>query len=100
MSTPWSAGEVPASPGRPGTVTLVEGSTFCISQSSGDILPGEPQGLFVQETRVLSGWSLIVDGWPAESLTVQQAGRYARRSADAVGALADGTMLLARPFSY
>jgi len=31
-------------------VILVEGPAFCISQSSGDILPGEPQGLFVQET--------------------------------------------------
>ena len=41
MTTPWSAGEGPAIPGLPGAVTLVEGSTFCISQSSGDILPGE-----------------------------------------------------------
>ena len=58
-------------------MTLVEGSTFCISQSAGDILPGEPQGLFVQDTRVLSGWSLTVDGRPAEPLTVQRADPYA-----------------------
>jgi glycogen debranching enzyme len=77
VTTSWSAGEASAIPGQPGTVTLVEGSTFCISQSSGDILPGEPQGLFVQDTRVLSGWSLTVDGRPAEPLTVQQADPYA-----------------------
>ena len=45
---------------RPGlrgaTVTIVEGSMFCITQTSGDILPGEPQGLFVHDTRVLSRW--------------------------------------------
>ena len=100
MTTPWSAGEAPAIPGLPGTVTLIEGSTFCISQSSGDILPGEPQGLFVQDTRVLSGWSLTVDGRPAEPLTVQRADPYAAaflgRLPPPPGAPADAAMLVVR----
>ena len=100
MSTPWSAGEAPATPGVPGTLTLIEGSTFCISQSSGDIVPGEPQGLFVQDTRVLSSWSLTVDGRPAEPLTVQQANPYAAtflgRLPPPPGAPANATMLLVR----
>jgi N-terminal domain of (some) glycogen debranching enzymes len=61
------------------TVTLVEGSTFCITQTSditqtgGDILLGGSRGLFVQDTRVLSRWSLTIDGRPADPLAVQQA---------------------------
>jgi glycogen debranching enzyme len=100
VTTPWSAGGAPAIPGLPGTVTLVEGSTFCISEYSGDILPGEPQGLFVQDTRVLSGWSLVVDGRPAEPLTVQRADPFAAaflgRLPPPPGAPADAAMLVAR----
>jgi glycogen debranching enzyme len=100
VTTPWSVGEAPAIPGLPGTVTLVEGSTFCISQSSGDILPAEPQGLFVQDTRVLSRWSLTIDGRPAEPLTVQRADPYAAaflgRLPPPAGAPADAAMLVVR----
>jgi glycogen debranching enzyme len=100
VTSPWSAGVSPAIPGPSDTVTLVEGSTFCISRSSGDILPGEPQGLFVQDTRVLSAWSITVDGRPAERLTVQQADPYAAaflgRLPPPPGAPADAAMLVVR----
>jgi glycogen debranching enzyme len=100
VTAPWSSGEAPAISGPPGTVTLVEGSTFCISQPSGDILPAEPQGLFVQDTRVLSGWSLTVDGRPAELLTVQRADPYAAaflgRLPPPAGAPGDAAMLVIR----
>ena len=46
---------------------------FCITQTSGDILPGEPQGLFVHDTRVLSRWSMTSNGGPSGLLAVQQA---------------------------
>ena len=46
---------------------------FCITETSGDILPGEPQGLFVPDTRVLSRWSMTINGGPAGPLAVQQA---------------------------
>jgi len=57
-------------------VTLVEGSTFCISERWGDIRPGYEQGLFVRDTRVLSRWELTVDGAAPLPLTVQQAQPY------------------------
>src|SRR5690349_6581808 len=45
-----------------GVVTLVEGSTFCISGRSGDLVPGAAQGLFYQDTRILSTWQVRVAG--------------------------------------
>ena len=100
MTRPWSAGEAPVSHGTPGgTVTLVEGSTFCISGPGGDIRPGRAQGLFVRDTRVLSRWELAVDGRTPQPLTVQQAEPYAAaflgRMPPPAG-LADSTLLVVR----
>lgn len=50
-------------------VTLVEGSTFCVSGTNGDITPHHSDGLFVQDTRVLSRWQLRVDGAEVEALS-------------------------------
>ena len=88
-------------PGLPGaTVTLIEGSNFCISEPGGDITPGQPQGLFVQDTRVLSQWTLAIDGRTAEPVTVQQADPYAAafigRLPPPRGAPADAAMLVTR----
>ena len=78
MTGPWSAGEEPVSQGVPGgTVTLVEGSTFCISEAGGDIGQGQPHGLFVRDTRVLSRWALTIDARTPKPLTVQQSEPYA-----------------------
>ena len=87
--------------GLPGTtVTLVEGSTFCISESGGDIPGGQPQGLFVQDTRVLSRWTLTFDGRPAEPLTVRHEDPYAAafigRLPPPAGAAADAGLLVVR----
>lgn len=47
------------------TVTVVDGSSFCISGSSGDIRAELPHGLFFQDTRILSGYVIRCDGeWP------------------------------------
>src|SRR5215469_10913568 len=51
-------------------VTLIEGSTFCISEVGGDMLPDRPHGLFVRDTRMLSRWQLRVDGIEPQPLTV------------------------------
>jgi glycogen debranching enzyme len=67
------AGTVPPPPSLAssvGAVTLVEGQTFCISGQTGDVSPHFPQGLFVYDTRVLSGFELRVNGHPLEPLTV------------------------------
>jgi glycogen debranching enzyme len=53
-----------------GLVTLVEGSSFCVSGRSGDISPGHPQGLFFRDTRIVSQWELQVDAGTPEVLTV------------------------------
>ncbi|MET3205049.1 UNVERIFIED_ORG: glycogen debranching enzyme [Arthrobacter sp. UYEF13] len=52
-------------------VTLVEGSSFCISLPNGDIHPEHPHGLFVQDTRILSKWSLTINGQQLEPLTAE-----------------------------
>ncbi|SEQ70589.1 glycogen debranching N-terminal domain-containing protein [Arthrobacter sp. OV608] len=63
----WNADNA-AGPLGAGTVTLVEGSSFCISLGNGDIHPENPHGLFVQDTRILSHWSLTVNGQVVEEL--------------------------------
>lgn len=50
-------------------VTLVEGSTFCVSDANGNITPGFGDGLFVQDTRLLSRWVLRVGGVELEALS-------------------------------
>jgi len=52
----------------PGTVTLVEGSSFCVCAQSGDIDPGAAQGVYFRDTRLLSCWELRIDNEPVEPL--------------------------------
>ncbi|WP_334141028.1 amylo-alpha-1,6-glucosidase [Rhabdothermincola sp.] len=69
--SPWApAGPVASLVTDTGLVTLVEGSSFCVSGRSGDMLADLPHGLFVLDTRCLSRWELTVDGHPLEPLTV------------------------------
>lgn len=70
-----------------GTVTLVEGSTFCISEAGGDVAHGQLQGLFVRDMRVLSRWALAIDGADAEATdhaAVRTLRRHIHRSEAAV----------------
>lgn len=60
-----------ASPLGAGTVTLVEGSSFCISAPNGDMHAELPHGVFVHDTRILSGWVLTINGQPLESLAAE-----------------------------
>ncbi|MCU1517036.1 MAG: amylo-alpha,6-glucosidase [Pseudarthrobacter sp.] len=66
----WNA-DTAAGPLGAGTVTLVEGSSFCISLPNGDIYADNPHGLFVRDARILSGWRLSVNGQPLEPLTAE-----------------------------
>jgi glycogen debranching enzyme len=71
MAEPWTfSGEVPML-GAAGTVTLVEGSAFCISGRSGDMQPNLPQGLFFRDTRFLSRLELRINGQPPEPLEAE-----------------------------
>jgi glycogen debranching enzyme len=98
----WASASGPPLPSTDmAAVTLVEGSTFCISGISGDIQRDHPHGLFVADTRVLSCWRLAIDGEPVENLSALEnpaepyratfVGRTAPRRW-----LADSTMLVVR----
>jgi glycogen debranching enzyme len=66
----WNA-DTAAGPVGAGTVTLVEGSCFCISLANGDIHPEHPHGAFHEDTRILSRWNLTVNDQPLEPLTAE-----------------------------
>src|SRR6266498_151637 len=75
MTGPFNAGEA----AQTGGVTTVEGTTFCVSDASGDITPGAAQGLFHRDARVLSLWTLTLDG--LAPLSVQQPEAFRTRFA-------------------
>ncbi|MBH0777831.1 amylo-alpha-1,6-glucosidase [Nocardia bovistercoris] len=96
---PLNSGEPIALGGNGGSVTLVDGGTFCLSNRLGDVEPGRPHGLFFRDARVLSRWELLVDGKPAESLSVLSpeafAARFVLRRPPQSG-YADSTLLVLR----
>ncbi|WP_408638664.1 amylo-alpha-1,6-glucosidase [Nocardia gipuzkoensis] len=95
---PLNSGE-PTGFGGCGSVTLVEGGTFCLSNRLGDVETGKPHGLFFRDARVLSRWELLVNGKPAEPLSVLSpeafAARFVLRRPPQAG-LADSTLLVVR----
>jgi glycogen debranching enzyme len=100
MTEPWSSDQLPPGQGAAcSPVTLIEGSTFCISEMGGDIVPDRSHGLFVRDTRMLSRWELRVDGIEPQALSVQQPEPY---SATFLGRMppqagkADSTVLVVR----
>ena len=68
MPQPWTTSASATLAGADGIVTLVEGSSFCISSRSGEIDPGHPQGLFFRDTRFVSEMRLTLNGTPPEPL--------------------------------
>ncbi len=82
-----------------GQVTLLDGTTFCICEVSGDLRQGGAQGLFVRDTRLISRLELSINGHVPEPLAPQAREPYARlflgRMPPLPG-LADSTMLVAR----
>ena len=68
MPQPWTTSASATVGGADGIVTLVEGSSFCISSRSGEIDPDHPQGLFFRDTRFISELRLTLNGTPPEPL--------------------------------
>jgi glycogen debranching enzyme len=100
VAHPWTfAGESASLQAGAGTVTLVEGSSFCISGRSGDISPGSPQGLFFRDTRFLSRLELRVNGQQPEPLAAELtdpfSATFVLRSRPRPG-LADSTLVVFR----
>jgi glycogen debranching enzyme len=69
VTTTWAASGTSPRGGPGPDVTIVDGSTFCISGVNGDILT-TVEGLFLRDRRVLSRWLLEVEGSDLEPLTV------------------------------
>ncbi|WP_327143701.1 amylo-alpha-1,6-glucosidase [Nocardia sp. NBC_01327] len=94
-----NAGEPSALGGSGGAVTLVAGSTFCLSDRLGDVEPGTPYGLFHRDARVISRWELRLDGQRPEPLSVLSpeafTARFILRRPPRAGA-ADSTVLIVR----
>ena len=67
--TESGAQQIP-SPITPGTITLIEGTAFCVCLPSGDIVPSGTEGVFYRDTRLASRWELLVDGDPVEPMAV------------------------------
>ncbi|HZB70583.1 MAG TPA: glycogen debranching N-terminal domain-containing protein, partial [Acidimicrobiales bacterium] len=71
MAEPWTySGEVARLGAPDGSVTLVEGASFCLSGGNGDVRPGGADGLYLLDSRFLSRLELRVDGAPLEGLGV------------------------------
>ncbi|HVV36231.1 MAG TPA: glycogen debranching N-terminal domain-containing protein [Acidimicrobiales bacterium] len=69
MTAPWTFASEPPVLGAAGDVTsLVEGSSFCVSAASGDIVAGSPHGLFFRDSRLISRWELRLNGSRPEAL--------------------------------
>jgi glycogen debranching enzyme len=66
----------PATTGSGATVTLVEGSTFCVGPPSGDLRADGPEGLFFRDTRILSDWRLRLDDIRLQTLSSQRQEPY------------------------
>ncbi|GAB4583140.1 amylo-alpha-1,6-glucosidase [Nocardia sp. IFM 10818] len=94
-----NSGEPSTLGGVGGAVTLVEGSTFCLSDRLGDVEPGTPYGLFYRDARVLSRWELRLDGQRPEPLSVLNPeafhARFILRRPPRAGA-ADSSVLIVR----
>ncbi|WP_280385551.1 glycogen debranching N-terminal domain-containing protein [Nocardia wallacei] len=100
MNEIFNAGPpVPVNGGGGGTVTLVEASTFCLSDHLGDIHAGTSQGLFYRDARVISRWELRLDGHLPEHLSVLTPeafrARFVLRKLPRQG-VADSTVLVLR----
>ena len=66
MTGAWTPESEPTS--SDASVTLVEGSSFCLCTRTGDLRAEEPLGVYFQDTRILSRWDLTVDGECPEPL--------------------------------
>jgi glycogen debranching enzyme len=88
VADPWNfAGESVAVGGLGGTITLVEGSAFCISDAAGDIHAASAQGLFFRDVRLVSTLELRVNGKRPEPLAGTSTDPFAAVFVGRVGGL-------------
>jgi glycogen debranching enzyme len=91
----WLQSSESASLGDPKErVMLVSGQTFCLSDRHGVMSPGLPHGLFIGDTRVMSGLRLTIDGHQPEALGVAEEGGAAASFVGRTGTSVDRRRLL------
>ncbi|NNF55738.1 MAG: amylo-alpha-1,6-glucosidase [Acidimicrobiales bacterium] len=83
--SPWTFAGESAALGD-SSVTLVDGTSFLVCSRSGDVTPGSVEGLFMVDTRVLSGWRLLLNTQRVDALSVSPNGPF---SATFVGRVHD-----------
>jgi glycogen debranching enzyme len=93
MSSPWIFEGRPTAIGDEAAVTVLEGTSFCLSSHTGDVLRGRIAGLFVRDTRLLSRWEVAVDGAEVHGLTCAVEQPFAARFVGEV-TFDDGTHVL------
>jgi glycogen debranching enzyme len=93
MSSPWVLAG-PASTVDSDTITLMDGTSFCISSRTGELPAGAASGLFIRDTRVLSGWSLSVDGESLRPLVCEAGASFSARFVSEVGDDRDTRLLV------
>jgi glycogen debranching enzyme len=97
--TALNAGEPALITDAGGTVSLVEGSTFCLSDGAGDVRSGTTHGFFFRDARMLSRWELRLDGRAPHALSVITpeafTARFVLRRPPTAGQ-ADSTLLVVR----
>lgn len=71
----WNSDTLAGSTGA-GAVTIVQETSFCVSDEAGDIHPDRPHGFFFQDTRLLSSWSLRLNGRAVEGLSAAAPQHY------------------------
>src|SRR5919199_1676207 len=56
------------------TISILDGSTFLVSDMRGDIdaSPDQPHGFFFRDTRFLSRWTLTANGSPLDVLSTDE----------------------------
>jgi glycogen debranching enzyme len=91
--TPWTFADAPGTLGD-GAVTVMEGTTFCISDQVGDLPCGPASGLFVRDTRMLAHWRLTVGGVRPTPTTVSLEESFAALFASSVPSEVPGVDLL------
>ena len=70
--TAWNE-DTEAGAAESGSVTVLEGSSFCISSGTGDITSDDgANGAFFRDTRIISHWVLRVNGALREPLSAQR----------------------------
>lgn len=62
-----------------GQLVILDGSTFFVSERSGDVDAKEAEGFFFADMRHLSVWQLLVDGSPIRLLTSRTPEYYSAR---------------------